>query len=153
MLLVLNEWLFHDLLGENGADAFRETVEFLMSFDRSADRLVVPSEPRWMEKAFQLMSMSDPRQRLVSKLLHRLLRDPDRAVRIEEEQSQMILKSLSTRVPEEDVYLIFAYFTAAADVLVTTDDGLFDALANEDKVTCRMRGDFLAWYPWAETDS
>ena len=50
MLLVLNEWLFHDLLNENGAVAFRETAEFTIALERSADRLVVPDEPRWLEK-------------------------------------------------------------------------------------------------------
>lgn len=46
MLLVLNEWLFHDLLNENGAAAFQETAEFTIALERSADRLVVPDEPK-----------------------------------------------------------------------------------------------------------
>jgi hypothetical protein len=29
MLYVLNEWVFHDLLGENGDDTFKETGRFL----------------------------------------------------------------------------------------------------------------------------
>ena len=59
MLYVLNEWVFHDLLGENGGEVFRETAEFLTSFVRSNDRLAIPTEERWTQKAYRLMRMTD----------------------------------------------------------------------------------------------
>ena len=54
MIPVLNEWVFHDLLRENGAQAFLETSAFLSSFCDSEHRLIVPYEPRWHDKANQL---------------------------------------------------------------------------------------------------
>ena len=59
MILVLNEWVFHDLLFENGDPAFQETAQFLVAFGESEDILVIPAEERWKRKAFQLMTMSD----------------------------------------------------------------------------------------------
>ena len=47
MILVLNEWVFHDLLGENGEAVQRETAVFLNDFYTSHDKLVLPREPRW----------------------------------------------------------------------------------------------------------
>ena len=81
MLYVLNEWVFHDLLGENGDDRFKDTGRFLVEFHRSDDRLVTPPERRWNEKAHRLMRMTDLRGRQISQLFHSLLRDSNRAVR------------------------------------------------------------------------
>ena len=60
MILVLNEWVFHDLLRENGVESFKETARFLISFKDSDDRMVYPPEERWKQKAFRLMTMSEP---------------------------------------------------------------------------------------------
>ena len=55
MIVVLNEWIFHDLLGENGEVAQRESVEFLKVFHSSRHKLVLPKESRWTEKAYRLI--------------------------------------------------------------------------------------------------
>jgi hypothetical protein len=146
MILVLNEWVFHDLLSENGPDAFRETAAFLVSFIRSGDRMVVPAEKRWREKAFHLMNMSDPRGREVSKRFHSLMRDTRRAIHIKPEDAPSNPQESYARVPPEDVYLVLAYVASGADLLVTTDEGLFQAVAEHDELNCRMRDDFLQWY-------
>ena len=67
MILVLNEWVFHDLLGENGEAVQRETAVFLNDFYTSHDKLVLPREPRWSQKAYQLMTLGDARLRNTSK--------------------------------------------------------------------------------------
>ena len=51
-----------------------------------------------------------------------------------------------TLLPDEDVYLVSAYLSANADVLVTADVPLYESLADSDLVTCQMRDDFLADY-------
>ena len=147
MILVLNEWVFHDLLLDNGDAAFQETAKFLIAFQESEDILVVPAEERWKRKAFQLMTMFDVRQKLVSRLLHGLLRDSDRTIWIQPEANPPIPQDLLNRLPCEDVYLVRAYVTAGADLLVTTDQGLFCAIGDHDVVNCRMREDYLAEYP------
>lgn len=147
MILVLNEWVFHDLLFDNGDAAFRETARFLVAFRESEDVLVVPGEERWNRKAFQLMTMSDTRQRLVSRLLHSLLRDSNRTIRIQPEESPPIPQELLDRLPCEDIYLVQAYVAAGADLLITTDQGLYCAIGEHDGVNRRMREDFLAEYP------
>ena len=146
MLLVINEWLFHDLLLENGEENFRSTAKFLNALQNSSDRVILPAEKRWNEKANQLMKMSDPRRRQISQRLHRLLRDSDRAVRVWDEHKPSISETLSGRVPHEDVYLVSAYISGGADVLVTTDNKLFEILFECDQVNCQMRDAFLAEY-------
>ena len=147
MLLVLNEWVFHDLLGENGCDAFRETAEFLISFARSNDGLVIPAEERWNDKAFRLMRIPDPLVRQLSQLFHRLMRDSNRAIRVATEGIGPIEEDLREQTPAEDLYLVLAYISSGADLLVTTDEKLHSALTQQGDVNCRMRDDFLPSYP------
>ena len=147
MILVLNEWVFHDLLFENEGPAFQETAQFLVDFAESEDVLVIPAEQRWNRKAFQLMTMTDTRIRLVSRLLHSLMRDSDRTIHIQPEEDPPVPQELLHRLPSEDVYLVLAYFSAGADLLITTDQGLFSSIHEHDDVNCRMREDFLPGYP------
>ena len=152
MILVLNEWLFHDLWGENGNSAFQETARFLVAFAESEDILVIPAEERWKRKAHQLMTMSDTRRRLVSRLLRSLMLDTDRAIQIQPEADPPFPRELRDRLPCEDVYLVLAYVSASADLLITTDRGLFCAIGEHDDVNCRMRDDFLPGYPAADRE-
>ena len=106
----------------------------------------MPTEQRWREKAFQLMTAISPAQREVSKLLHSLLRDTERCIRL---QSSDILAEPQTPydwAPPEDVYLIEAYVAADANMLITTDEKLFDKVAEHGQFTCQMRDDYLAGY-------
>ena len=147
MILVLNEWIFHDLLGENGAASQRETASFLNAFYSSSDRIVLPAEPRWMQKAFQLMTSRNLLLRSASRLLHSILRDSARAIDARKLEHESIPERLLGNLPEEDVYLVVAYLTAGADKLVTTDQSLFDSVADSGIVSCQMRDDFLSDYP------
>ena len=147
MILVLNEWVFHDLLFENGDPTFQETARFLVAFGESEDILVIPAEERWKRKAHQLMTMSDTRRRLVSRLLHSLILDADRTIRIQPEADPPVPRELLDRLPCEDVYLVLAYVSAGADLLITTDQKLFCAIGEHDEVNCRMRDNFLPGYP------
>ena len=147
MILVLNEWVFHDLLFENDDPAFQETAQFLVAFVESEDVLVIPAEERWKRKAYQLMTMTDTRQRAVSKLLRSLMLDADRTIPIQPEEDPPVPQELLDRLPSEDVYLVRAYIAAGADLLITTDQGLFCAIGEPDDINCRMREDFLPGYP------
>ena len=146
MILVLNEWIFHDLLGENGVDTRREAAAFLNAFYSSSDQLVLPSEPRWMRKAYQLMTLTNPMLRYSSKQFQSILRDSERTIDSRNLDEVDIPQELLDQVPDEDEYLVSAYLSAGAE-LITTDRGLFDSVADSELVSCRMRDEFLSSYP------
>ena len=146
MILVLNEWIFHDLLGDNGPDAFRETADFLKRLFQSGDWIVMPYEQRWRSKAYQLMTSTTPGLRPVSQLFHRLLRDSDRCVIVDLDDVPPVSQGAYDWVPSEDVYLIEAYFAARADLLVTTDEMLNRAIAEHGQFACQLRDEFLSAY-------
>ena len=146
MILVLNEWVFHDLLGENGPDAFRQTATFIAKLNDSYDKLVMPTEERWRGKAYQLMTTTSTAQREVSKLLHSMLRNTNQCIRLLPTDIPVTPQGTYDWAPPEDVYLIEAYVASNADRLVTTDGTLFDNVADHGQFTCQMRDDFLAGY-------
>ena len=147
MLVVLNEWVFHDLLGENGEEEQRLTAAFLNAFHASSDKLVWPRGGLWAQKAYRLMRRSDVHLRNTAKQFHSLIRNPDRAVRVGT-QSGAVPEELADRVPPEDAYLVEAYMVAGADVLVTTDRELYEALVDSELVSCQLRDEFLDRYPF-----
>ena len=149
MILVINEWIFHDLLSENGADKFRETAEFVVNLVGTNDRLVIPNEERWKRKAYQLMTDTNPRQREVSKLFHRLVRDSSRSIYLLSDDTSSPPHIPYDWVPSKDIYLIEACDATNADLLVTTDQTLFDRVTERRVVACQMRDDFLATYETA----
>ena len=95
--------------------------------DNSDDKVVMPTEERWRRKAFQLMTATGPAQRQVSKLLHSLLRNTVRCIRLLPTDIPVVPPTLYRWAPSEDVYLIEAYVASnAANLLVTTDETLFE---------------------------
>ena len=146
MILVINEWIFHDLLGENGEGRFRETARFVVELDRSADTLVMPIEERWRAKANQLWGMANPIERQVGRLLLNLFLDSNRCIRLESDEVPETSRSEYDWAPPEDVYLIEAYVASNADLLITTDEKLFDRVAQHGQFNCQMRDDFLSGY-------
>ena len=146
MILVINEWIFHDLLGENGREAYEATADFLQRLFQSDDWIVMPYEQRWRSKAFQLMNSAMPELRPFSQLFHRLLRDSDRCIVVNFDDIPTELQRTHDWAPSEDRYLIEVYVAANADLLITTDETLFDKIAEHGQFNCQMRDDFLAGY-------
>ena len=146
MILVLNEWVFHDLLGENGEAVQQQTAAFLNAFHASRDKLVWPGEHRWSQKAYQLMTQGDARLRNTSKQFHSLIRGSDRVVDVRTTVPVDVPEEIRDSLPAEDAYLVEAYLSAGADTLVTTDRGLYEALSGYEAVSCRLRDEFLIGY-------
>ena len=150
MIIVLNEWVFHDLWGKNGEEKQKQAEQFLRAFQDTSDQLVVPApgQHRWLHKAYELMERShlDSRLRLISRFFRSLIENSERAIRMQPEDTIAVPCELLVQLPEEDVYLVSAHLSSNADVLVTTDQPLFEALADSTEVRCRMRDEFLAHY-------
>ncbi len=146
MLLVINEWIFHDLLGENGSANFRETAILVAKLTHSADTIVEPNEERWRRKALQLETVTLPVQREACQLFLGLFYDSARTIRLRLGDIPAVPEGSYYWVPSEDVYLIESYVASGADLLVTTDETLFDAVREHGSVECQMRDDFLLGY-------
>ena len=144
MILVINEWIFEDLVGENGLDKFKETAEFVVKLNYSEDTLVMPVEQRWRDKANRARTAADPMNREAGRLFVDLFWDLSRGIILNPDDIPQVPQGLYDWAPRKDVYLIEAYVASNADLLVTTDETLFDKVSEQGQFTCQMRDDFLA---------
>ena len=146
-LLVINEWIFQDIKGENGQLARDETARFLTQFKQGQDKFAVLKVSPWAKKADELMRHGDFRIRTLSKLMRSMIFDLNKCCILQPEDVKIAApQDAIAAVPEEDVYLIQTYYAAGADLLVTTDEGLLDAFESREDVQVVHREDFLKNY-------
>ena len=149
-LLVINEWLFHDLQGDNEQEAQSETFRFLQAFQQSQDRIAVPyGDNPWMDKLHGLMRHESLHIKNLSRFIGiNIIQDPSKCVyRYQSDiEAADIPDDAIAAAPEEDIYLIELYYAAQADLLVTTDHGLHNAFASRDDVEITFRDEFLEGY-------
>ena len=148
-LLVINEWLFQDIKGENGQSKRRETARFLTQFAQGRDKFAVlqDNDNPWMKKSNELMTHGDARIRLLSKQLRSLTWNPDKCKLIQPEYANDAAPDEAVEAADcKDKYLIRTYYAADADLLVTTDEGLLCAFSTRQDVEVVHRDSFLEDY-------
>ena len=146
-MLVINEWLFQDIKGENDQSKRRETARFLTQFAQGQDRFAALNGSPWMTKAHELMTHSAPEIRQLSKLLRSLIINPSKCRILQPDDcTDAAPQDAITAAPEEDVYLIQTYYAADADLLITTDEGLHNAFVSCQDVEVIYRDPFLNGY-------
>lgn len=146
---VLNEWLLHDLRGDNGQEAQEESYRFLERLKEKCDRMAVLRGSPWMEKAYELMTYGNPPIRTFSKYLHEvILRDPKKCQFLDQNEIKTLPEDIRRLVPQKDLYLVETYYSVDASVFVTTDKPLYEALstAQNPSISVRLRDDFLKQY-------
>jgi predicted nucleic acid-binding protein len=145
MILVLDEWVIHDLKGENGPHRRQEADLFLDRIRERCERVAVLSDSPWIRKAKRLMKETDSLTRQASRKLHGLiLRDQNKTQYVDE----LGFQEIPFPVPPDDQYLVQTYIAANADVLVTSDQRLFEALQAPDcaGINVVLRNGFLRQY-------
>lgn len=146
--LVIDEWLWSDLAGENTVGEQRETFEFLGAIYNKCDRIVSVRGSRFDQKFFELFRYSDVIRLGFAKFFKaRFWYNSQKTLMLEEEQLQDLPEAIATdtEVKHKDHYLVRAYLTAKASQIVTTDNPLKDALTKHG-IVCRHRQEFVPTY-------
>ncbi|MCY3542497.1 MAG: hypothetical protein OXH22_00410 [Chloroflexi bacterium] len=146
-MLVINEWLFQDIKGENGQTKRQETGIFLTQFAQGQDKFAVLTGNPWMQKAYELMTYSAPDIRELSKLVRSLIINPSKCVILQPGDAENSApQDAIDAAPEEDIYLIQTYYASNADLLITTDKGLLEAFKSHQDIEVVHRDTFLDDY-------
>lgn len=147
--MVINEWIFHDMKGENGLPAQKQVERFLQAFIEGPDSIVVLRETKWTEKAWQLWEQHDTRIQLLSKLLYLgILIDPLKCRYLHQHEVLPLPADLAAQVPADDVYL-FQTAQSGGETLIVTSDGRLIAMvpsAHCHGIQLRQRAEFVAEY-------
>ncbi len=128
---VVNEWLLHDLKGENGRERQQEADRFLDELLHRCDTIVFVAGSAWGRKAYELMELSSApfsTLRPLSKKLWSILRDAQKRLWLNQDDLKPMPKALQQTVKPNDWYLVQAQLTVNADGIVTTDSDLQQAL-------------------------
>ena len=147
--MVINEWIFHDIRGENGSDFQERTERFLQELIGGPDQIVVLRETRWTEKAWQLWEEHDTRVQVLSKLLYLgILIDPLKCRYLGQHEISPLPADLAAQVPADDAYLFQTALAGGATLIVTSDGRLIAMVtsAHHHGIQLRPRAEFVAEY-------
>lgn len=143
--IVIDEWLWADLSGENSDKTQKETFEFIQAIFDKCDRIVTVKGSKFNQKAFDLCKHTDVKRREIVKYYRdKFLFNSKKSVNLEESSLKSVPEHISKVTKEDDYYLIQAYLTAEASVIVTTDNPLKTAVNND--INCQLRNEFVPAY-------
>jgi hypothetical protein len=144
--LVIDEWLWSDLAGENSTNSQRETFQFLEAVFTKCDRIVTVKGSRFEEKALGFWKLTDVTRRGIAKFYkERFWYNSDKCLLLDPAELQHLEDVISNKVKADDRYLVRACLTSKAMAIVTTDNPLRNALDGHG-IPCRLRQEFVPEY-------
>lgn len=145
-VFAINEWLWADVLGQNGAVAQRESFIAIVKLAESDHRLVIIEGSAFDRKAFALCKGAPMiAQRMAGVLLKELRLNSDRCHLLKPDAMLPLPKELAYSVKDDDHYLVQAQQSVPGAILVTTDSALREAVLRAN-LKCLSREDFLKTY-------
>ena len=144
--LVIDEWLWADLEGQNTIEAQVEATQFLLAIFNKCDRLITVKGAKFERKAYDFFRHTDVTKRGISKIFNNLFRfNSNKSEWIEVPELADLPEPLDKRINPDDHYLVRAYLTRKAEVIVTTDTRLMEALT-ESGIVYKHRNEFVPDY-------
>lgn len=143
-IIVPDEWLVHDIWGDNGVEHQQEVLKFLERLVRQCDRFLLRRPSPFLDKTFDLMKDSRTESRYISKFLRlEVLYNSQKTIYVDE--SSPIPEELSEQVKQGDRYLVEALITNREAVLVSTDQSLVECIKAKSQ-SAYLRDKFLKEY-------
>jgi hypothetical protein len=153
MILILDEWLIHDLQGENGFERQSESFQFLERVKERCDKVVFVRGSKFLEKVwgFSEVSARDSELRKKFKFLkttfifNNLKSEILDLEDIESESDEEILKDVNY----DDHYIVLSYLyfrRRGEDVKIITTDRKLKSVLERGGVLIDYRDDFVRGY-------
>jgi hypothetical protein len=150
---VFDEWLWSDLRGESGEDAQRKSFSLLETVCKNCDRLVTVEGSHFLQKFFDLAkevkSIGDPRRIIIKAFKVQFLYNSEKLHCLKKSDLLELPPEIEDMVKEDDKYLVHAYLTGRAELLVTTDNPLMKTL-KDYCIKCVDKTMFISDYLGAE---
>jgi len=148
--IIIDEWLFHDLWGDNGSGKQHETFTFLNKLVEICDRIVVLSNSPFEVKTMELIKKSenDPIIRGMSQFFNSSILKNSNKTELVDVNSLPPLTGHLSKIPKEDQYLFQAYLKLKnKGGFILTADGRWDfRIIKKASIAIQMRDDFLKKY-------
>ena len=149
--IIIDEWLFHDLSGDNGPEKQRQTWGFLFKLLQVCDRVAILEGSPFEIKFGQFIKNSGryPVLREISKFLNNsIISNSLKTEFIAKGDVQPLPPRLAKLVPRDDHYLFQAHLKlkSQGSFIVTTDGRLKHKLLNQSSVVIKLRDQFVTDY-------
>lgn len=145
-IFVINEWLWHDLLGSNGLLNQRQAFAVIEKLPASDHRIVVIEGSSFDRKAWNLCKNTDLIvQRIAGAYVRNVRQNSDRCQLLKPEAVVALPDELASAIKPDDQYLVQAQLSVSEAILVTTDDPLREAVGKAG-LSCLSREVFLRTY-------
>jgi len=142
--IIPDDWLYHDLKGENGTDKQEEAHRFLEKLKEKCDKLVVLKESLIWKKFCELSTDSRPQIIIYSKLLWgEILLDSLKCTWFE--PSALPHSDMPADTPAKDEH-IYQLARANCDAVVVTTDNILIEFLKKERLCVDHRDVFLAQY-------
>lgn len=158
MILILDEWIFHDLQNENGNDRQRETFQFLERIkEKNNDKIVWIKNSKFEDKYWNLSKLSSRKVELRKKFKFlensfRFNSCKTKFLNLQHLQNISIndnIDKILKKIKADDHYLVLSYFYLRREnqkcIIVTTDEKLKNILEPEG-VIIKLRNEFIKQY-------
>jgi hypothetical protein len=143
---IINEWLWADSAGDNGADRQKDAFSVMTKLSVSDHQIVVVVGSAFDQKAWKFCKSDNAVVVGIAKIYVNALRlNSSRCLLVKSEAIEPLPAGLAASVKPDDHYLVQAQLSVNGAILVTTDKPLRDAAAAAG-LTCLSRDEFLQTY-------
>src|SRR3972149_10319771 len=142
---IIDEWIWHDLPGENGKEKLEEAFKFLEFVYEKCDKIATIEDSRFEKKFFNFCERADLISRRITNFYKNyILYNSEKYIRVNEKDCQQISEDISSKIKPDDQYLVKLYYKLECPI-ITTDNPLLEILGNH-QIQCEHRDNFLPNY-------
>ena len=140
MILIIDEWLWHDLSGENGSQKQKETFEFFECIYKICDKIAVMRDTPFLTKFFKLAKSS--KMRGIIKIFD--VYNSQKVLFLESQEDDVDLPGV--KIKPDDIYLYNIYNCVEGQkCIITTDKPLIEEMKSKG-IEIYHRDEFLYKY-------
>jgi len=152
MIYILDEWIIHDLQGDNKEDKQKESFRFLEKIKEECNKIVLVQKSKFMKKIWDFSKKASNSENIKLKQIFRFLKDS--IIFNSEKGNHVDLQGIKSEhyahilkdVNPDDHYLIFCYEYLKQEgeetVIITTDIKLKNTLEREG-ISIKSRDEFI----------
>ena len=139
-LFVIDEWIWEPEVLEKHKE---QIFQFLSKVYEKCDRVVVVENSPFVTKFHKVCKSQDRVVRNIIKLFKNMfLYNSQKCVKYDETDLPSLPEDIAKAVKEDDHYLIRAYITAQASILITTDSSLIE-IVSKYSVCCKQMHEYM----------
>ncbi|MEM4402599.1 MAG: hypothetical protein QW376_09010 [Candidatus Caldarchaeum sp.] len=144
---MVDEWIWEEEILRNKQEVI---FKFLNKVRAKCDRLVIIKNSPFVKKFYALCKRQHQAQDQIVRGIIRFFNgyfiyNLEKCVEYEETELHALPEDIEKEVKEDDRYLVRAYLTAQANILITTDTPLIEVVSKYS-INCKHADEFLPWY-------